>query len=165
MIFLYVASLVLIAYGVEVGSDKDTKTSPLIPQEEKVLVTDRPGIEVPAPDHKDPGACESPVVIESILPDPVGLDRDNEEVTLRNDGDSPVSMNGWVLLDREGRIWTLAQIGTIDPHGSLTVRRNRMPMSLNNTGDEITLLDPDFKPRCGFKYKSSKEGVVIQTGH
>ena len=38
-------------------------------------------------------------------------------------------------------------------------------MSLNNPGDEIVLFDADDGERERFRYTSSAEGVVMQTGH
>src|SRR5262249_17504293 len=70
----------------------------------------------------------APLVIESLLPDPPGDDTQNEEVTLRNVSLAAVSLQGWVLRDASGRIWTLAGLGTIQPGQSATIRRNGMPM-------------------------------------
>ena len=105
------------------------------------------------------------VVIESLLPNPVGSDRKLEEVTLRNDSVSSVSMAGWVLQDESNKIWALVSLGTINPGQSATIQRNGMPMSLNNSRDEIRLLDDTGQVRDQFRYTGSKQGLVIQTGH
>lgn len=105
------------------------------------------------------------VVIESLLPDPVGSDRELEEVTLRNDGNAAVSMEGWVLQDEGGRVWALVSLGTLAPGESATIRRQGMPMSLNNGGDEIRLLDASNQERDRFRYGATAESVVVQTGH
>ena len=105
------------------------------------------------------------VVIESLLPNPVGSDRKLEEVTLRNDSASSVSMAGWVLQDESNRIWALVSLGTMDGGQSVTIQRNGMPMSLNNSGDEIRLLDDTGLVRDQFRYTGSQQGVTIQTGH
>jgi len=107
----------------------------------------------------------SSIVIENLLPNPIGLDKELEEVILRNDGTSTVSMAGWILQDESGRVWTLVSIGTIAPGQSATIRRNGMPMSLNNSGDEITLFDPGNQSQDRFRYPDSQEGMLIQTGH
>lgn len=107
----------------------------------------------------------STVVIESLLPNPVGSDRDLEEVTLGNRGAAAVSMAGWILQDESGRIWPLVSVGAIQPQSSATIWRNGMPMSLNNNGDEIVLIDPSNQIRDRFEYTGSQEGVLIQTGH
>jgi Lamin Tail Domain len=107
----------------------------------------------------------SSVVIESLLPNPVGADEDLEEVTLRNKGPKTVSLVGWTLRDRSKLTWTLNSLGTLSPGQSKTVRRNRMPMTLNNSGDEIALLDLGGVVQDSFEYTSSTESIVIQTGH
>ncbi len=103
------------------------------------------------------------VVIESLLPNPVGDDDQLEEVTLRNTGTSAVSLVGWTLMDRNGATWTLT--GTLAAGQSQTVRRNGQAMSLNNAGDDIVLLDASHVEQDRFEYVTSSEGVVITTQH
>ncbi len=117
-------------------------------------------LEIGAPD-----TTSEAVVIESLLVNPVGPDTEFEEVSLRNKGASPVSMVGWTLRDESGRIWTLVSLGTIGPGQSVTIRRNGMPMSLNNSKDEITLLNASVESLDQFSYAGSKEGVLIETHH
>jgi competence protein ComEC len=106
------------------------------------------------------------IVIESLLPDPtVGPDRMFEEVTLRNTGSTNVSMDGWFLHDAGDRVWNLSGLGTIAPGASTTIRRDAMPMSLNNNGDTIRLVDPNTNERDRFQYTTSEPGVTITTGH
>jgi len=114
---------------------------------------------------KNRGHQPSAVVIESLLPNPDGSDRFNEEVTLRNDTVSVVSMEGWILEDESGRIRALVSLGNIDPGQSMTIRRNGMPMSLNNTGDEISIFNASHELVDRFSYPGSQQGVRIQTGH
>ena len=70
-----------------------------------------------------------------------------------------------IIQDESGRIWPLVSVGTIQPQSSATIWRNGMPMSLNNAGDEIVLVDPSNQIRDRFEYTGSQEGVLIQTGH
>ena len=105
-------------------------------------------------------------VIESLLPDPInGPDRIFEEVTLRNTGSLAINMDAWFLRDQSDRVWTLSGMGTIAPGSSATVRRNAMPMSLNNNGDTIRLIDPSNSEIDSFTYNDSQGGMRIQTGH
>ena len=105
------------------------------------------------------------LVIASLLPDPVGSDRDAEEVTLRNDGEAAATMAGWTLKDDQGRIWALVSMGTIEPGASRTIRRNGMAMNLNTGGDHIRLINPENVMCDEFTYESCSAGVVIETGH
>jgi hypothetical protein len=61
--------------------------------------------------------------------------------------------------------WSLQSPGTIPAGKSVTIRRNGMPMSLNNDGDTITLIGPGNQPKDTFTYPSSQPGVLINTGH
>jgi beta-lactamase superfamily II metal-dependent hydrolase len=114
---------------------------------------------------KNRGNQPSAVVIESFLPNPDGSDRINEEVTLRNDSGSAASMEGWTLEDESGRIWALVSLGNIDSAQSETIRRNGMAMSLNNSGDKISLFNANHLLVDHFTYTGSQRGVWIQTGH
>jgi len=112
-----------------------------------------------------PRAPATSVVIASLLPDPVGDESIFEAVTLRNAGPSAVTLTGWVLRDAGGRVWALGSLGTLPAGQSATIRRNGMPLSLNNGGDEIVLLDAGGGERDRFRYTSAQEGVPIPTGH
>lgn len=72
---------------------------------------------------------------------------------------------GWTLRDASGRIWPLGGMGTIPPGQDATMQRNGLPMSLDNGGDEIVLLDAQNMEQDRFRYTSSAEGLVLHTGH
>lgn len=91
-------------------------------------------------------------------------DRLKEQVTIRNAGSTAVNLAGWFLQDESGRVWTLASLGSLDPGESATILRNGMPMSLNNDGDTIVLLDSANQEQDRFRYSGSSPGQVISTG-
>lgn len=105
------------------------------------------------------------VVIESLLPNPQGADSQLEQATLRNNGTEAVSLVGWVLRDRSNREWDLSALGSLAAGQSSTIQRNGQPMSLNNNGDEIRLMDAGGNQRDIFDYPGSAQDVVIDTGH
>ena len=62
-----------------------------------------------SPDPAPPGATTGPrlvaagdVLIVAALPDPIGVDRGNELVTLVNTTAAPVDLTGWALVDAAG---------------------------------------------------------------
>lgn len=112
-----------------------------------------------------PAPVNPGVVIESLLPNPVGEDRDLEEVAIRNKGPAPVPLAGWWLQDADGRVWPLVSLGTLAAGQSVAIRRNGMAMSLNNDGDTVILFDSNQGERDRFQYQDSAEGVAIPTGH
>lgn len=106
------------------------------------------------------------IVIESLLPDPTtGPDRIFEEVTLLNSGSTEVNMAGWILRDESNRTWNLSGLGSIAPNSRGTIVRNAMPMSLNNGGDTIRLINTLTQETDSFTYNASQPGVRIATGH
>jgi beta-lactamase superfamily II metal-dependent hydrolase len=101
------------------------------------------------------------VIIVSLLPDPIGSDRDLEEVELRNDLSVPVDMTGWFLRDASGRVWALASLGVIPPGEGKTIVRAGMAMSLDNDGDEIELLDEAGSVVDSLSYTDAMPGTRI----
>jgi hypothetical protein len=105
------------------------------------------------------------VVLERLLPDPVGRDADREEVTVRNRGPGPVELTGWYLQDESGRRWPLAGLGTLAAGASATTVRNGFPLNLNNDGDTILLMNALGEAEDRFTYGPVTEGAVVVTGH
>jgi competence protein ComEC len=99
------------------------------------------------------------VIIERVLPNPVGNDEDLEAVTIRNRGNTVVSLTGWTLRDRTGGTWALS--GSLSPNQIRTFLRNRQTMSLNNAGDEVTLFDSTGAARDVIEYDAAPEGAVV----
>lgn len=114
---------------------------------------------------KETNVTTSSIVIKSLLPNPVGSDVELEEVILTNKSNYEISMTGWYLKDTQGRVWSLLPTGIINAGQSITISRNGMPMNLNNSGDEIFLIDPNNQIRDHFTYVGSQEGIWIETGH
>jgi competence protein ComEC len=105
------------------------------------------------------------VIIERLMPDPIGADITHESVTIRNTTTSTVPLTGWTLRDASSRIWPLGSFGQIPPNQSLTIQRNSMPMSLNNDGDIITLLNANNIVMDELRYVGSVEGVAVAAGN
>ncbi|MDR8389673.1 lamin tail domain-containing protein [Aliifodinibius sp. S!AR15-10] len=104
---------------------------------------------------------KSPLKIESLLPNPIGPDRQLELVTIKNTSDDTIPLSGWFLRDRSGKVWTLSLEQHIEPHSTLKFIRNGMAMSLNNDGDEIILINPSNEVVDRFQYSGSTEGEII----
>ncbi len=75
-------------------------------------------------------------------------------VTLKNNTDSPQSLNDWSLRDAANHKMTLEPI-TIAPGASEEVTATGS-LSLNNTGDEITLLDADGNEKSKVVYTAAQ---------
>lgn len=114
---------------------------------------------------RDRGVADRGGVIDSLLPNPVGLDRLLEEATSRNDGGALVSMASWTLREPSGRLWTVTSIGTIGAGQSESIQRHGTPTSLNNGGHVIPLFDQNNRLQDHFAYSGSQKGAAIATGH
>lgn len=121
------------------------------------------GILLPAFQSKPRSETPAPVVsIVSMLPNPVGDDRLNEEIELRNNTADAVDLVGWFLRDEDLRVWALASLGQLPGGTSATIKRGGMAMNLDNTGETIELLNNLGAVVDRFTYAASAEGVRVQ---
>lgn len=106
------------------------------------------------------------VLINELLADPEGDDTDAEFVELVNVGTEPAPLAGWELWDgRDLRhrfgdeslapgaalvIWSGGTAGTVASTGAL---------SLNNSGDELVLVDAEGETVDAWSWSSSRSGV------
>jgi hypothetical protein len=109
-----------------------------------------------------PVPVSPPVRIISLLPNPAGDERQTEEITLRNAGSASVSLSGWTVQDMAGKTWSLTSLGNIGAGARKTIRRNNQPMSMNNGGDTILLLDAAAGVVQSVTYPPVSEGARFQ---
>ena len=100
-----------------------------------------------APDPAPPGTNTGPhphaagdVVILAALPDPAGVDRGHETVTLINTTASGIDLTGWHLTDAAGG--THALTGTL-AGGAVSQVTLSSGLALGNKGDTLILSDAD----------------------
>ena len=116
-------------------------------------------------DTNVPFAGETPaasptISILAVLPNPVGPDADNENVTLANGGASDVSIAGWQLIDRSGNVFDLAGVVPASATLSITVDSN---FPISQSGDDIKLVDANGDEVHSVTYDASQvvEGKFI----
>jgi hypothetical protein len=80
------------------------------------------------------------VRIISMLPNPDGPDEGREEVTIGNGTVEEINLAGWMLRDRAGNRFMLT--GLVPAQQQLTITMREFSMPLNNSGDDVSLLDP-----------------------
>ena len=85
-----------------------------------------------------PGRVAGEVLIVAALPDPVGVDRGHELVTLLNTTAPSIDLGGWGLVDAAGGRQNLS--GTIAGGGVVQVTAGRA-LQLGNQGDTLVLVD------------------------
>jgi hypothetical protein len=101
------------------------------------------------------------LLIARLLPNPVGSDRDNEEVTIKNVSQQAVNLNDWKLRDLAGKTWSLSSLNSLPQGQEKTITRQGQPMDLNNGGDTIELIDPNGTVVSSVTYGHVEEGEVV----
>ena len=74
------------------------------------------------------------------MPNPSGLDEENEAITLINRLDSEIDLTGWTLKNKRN---DSVLNGLIGSKGEITKNIGKKFPLLNNSGDTISLFDPD----------------------
>jgi Lamin Tail Domain len=110
-----------------------------------------------SPDPAPPGAPTGPrlavagdVLIVAALPDPVGVERGNELVTMLNTTASPIDLTGWGLVDAAGGRQDLT--GTIAGGAVMQVALDGT-IQLGNRGDAVILVDASGRSIDQVAYK------------
>lgn len=120
-----------------------------------------------APVWLEPGTAATPASIgpklriSRLIPNPPGDDEVNEEVAIRNLGTTSVTFAGWRLRDLADNLWSLDGAGPLAAGQQVILRRNRQPLSLNNGGDRIELIDSEGAVVDSVDYGPVSEGQVI----
>ncbi len=106
---------------------------------------------------KDSGAVPE-IVINELMPNPIGTDRGNETTELYNCGDEPVDIGGWVLENENGDRYTIPAGTTIEPHGyHLTTK-----IPLDNGGGQVLLYRDGEEVDRSIEYTHSADGLSWQ---
>jgi len=101
--------------------------------------------------------------ILSLLPNPKGKDAGNEQVTLVNVTNKPVSLRGWSLRDKAQHGYGLS--GTIPANGRLVITMKSNSMPLNNDGDTIVLVQGNTsRHTVSYTKKQAGNGAVVKAG-
>lgn len=79
--------------------------------------------------------------ITRLLPNPSGPDMEDEAITIENFASESVDMTLWSVRDAAGKSWTLRELGILGSGERKEIKRHGQTMSLNNTGDTISLVD------------------------
>ena len=112
-----------------------------------------------------PGPAPAPAAVTlrivSLLPDPVGTDSGNEKITLRNQSVGSVNLAGWKFRDRAGNEFELS--GTIGAGATVAISMTDFSMPLNNSGDDISLIDPagELAHHVTYTEEQVQKGVEI----
>jgi uncharacterized protein YukJ len=105
------------------------------------------------------------VVIAAALVNPKGNEVGNEKVVLLNTTDTPISLTGWKLIDRQQQAFVIGNV-TIPATGTVEVRIPvSSPFRLSNNGGTISLLNSAGLKTSGVRYtkqQASPEGQLVR---
>lgn len=104
----------------------------------------------------------SDVEIIRLLPNPSGDEQQNESITLKNFGSSPVSLIGWTVRDAVGNTWDLSSLGSVSAGDEVIILRSGQSMALNNSGDTVDLIDDQGEVLHTVEYDRADTDEVIE---
>lgn len=109
-------------------------------------------------DDGSPSTVSSSVFIMALMPNPVGVDLNNETVIIANRTEVEIAVDGWRLEDDDDG--GLALTGTIPAGGTRTIRLTTA-LSLGNEGDVVRLRKPGGDVVHELSYDEAKSGRFI----
>jgi len=100
------------------------------------------------------------IVFNEVLASPEGPDEENEWIEIYNQNDFEVNLTNWQIQDKEGNTssFVFPNMTIIKPKGYLVFSRPTTKITLNNTGDQLTLLNPNKEIVDTITYKKSPTG-------
>lgn len=99
----------------------------------------------------------SSVQISEFLPNPVGSDTDEEFIELYNTSTDAVALDAWQLDDQSGGSapYTIPSGTQIGGKSWRVFKRSETKLALNNSGDEVRLIDPNSEVRASANYSGT----------
>ena len=99
------------------------------------------------------------VMINEIMPNPVGADELEEWVEIFNGADKEIDLSGWSVDDEEGgsRPYVINNV-VIPAHGLVVLKRALTKIAFNNTNDTARLLNPLSEVMQEIDYDDVVEG-------
>ena len=94
------------------------------------------------------------IIISEILPNPKGTD-DGEFIELYNPNNESINLSGWKLNDKSSYFFKLSDM--IGANDYLLIERSRSKISLNNSNEELKLLDCNNNIVWNVAYEKSFE--------
>lgn len=102
----------------------------------------------------------SGILINEILPSPIGADDKEEWIEIFNQNNSEVELSNWQITDTIGKvsIYTFPQGTKLSSKDFLVISRQTTGIILNNDGDVIKLSQPDGKVVAEVSYEKAMSG-------
>lgn len=106
------------------------------------------------------------IVINEIIPNPVGTDLENEWIELYNSGGAKVNLLNWQIDDGEGgsKPYYFNESIWFESGEYMVISREESGIALNNTADMVRLINGNNDTVDETKYKGSYEGESYAKG-
>jgi hypothetical protein len=115
----------------------------------------------PGKPNKFPEAApDAKVQISEILPNPEG-DADGEFIEFYNAGDETVELQFWSIQDKGGNAYIFSDALSIQAGAYNFVMREKFGFAINDSDEELFLLDPLGNVIDTLSFESSNEGVSL----
>ncbi len=98
------------------------------------------------------------IVINELMPNPIGTDRGNETMELYNCGGESVDIGGWVLKNEDGAAYSIPASETIGPYGYYLTTA----VQLDNGDGQVLLYHNGEAVDRSIEYTHSTEGLSWQ---
>ncbi|MEA1870515.1 MAG: lamin tail domain-containing protein [Euryarchaeota archaeon] len=115
-------------------------------------------ISTPTPTPTPTPSSAPKIVINELMPNPIGTDRGNETTELYNCGGEPVDIGGWVLKNEDGATYNIPTGTTIEPYGYYLTTA----VQLDNGGGQVLLYHNGEEADSSIEYMHSTEGISWQ---
>lgn len=146
---------VLVSDGVHVTEHQSTIA---IVSEDVPIHEDAPQSDDSDDTHRDtPLQTSAFIVVAELYPDPTGRDEEQEFIEVLNAGAEAVNIRGWKLTDTRND-FVIATDTILAPGESIAFLRPLTRIALNNTSDQIFLVDPFGTVINGVAYTKAESG-------
>lgn len=110
-------------------------------------------------EEENENICTKDIIINEILPNPLGKDSNMEWIELKNLGDKNCTLSGWTIDDEDGgsKPYTLTSNEEMISHGFLLLPSWKTKINLNNSDESVRLFTPDEKIADEISYDKSYE--------
>jgi hypothetical protein len=98
------------------------------------------------------------IVVNELMPNPIGTDRGNETTELYNCGGESVDIGGWVLKNEDDVAYTIPAGTTIEPYGYYLTTK----VQLDNSDGQVLLYHNGEEVDSSIEYTHSTEGISWQ---
>ena len=100
------------------------------------------------------------IIFNEVLPSPEGPDDEEEWIEIFNQNDFEVDLSNWKIKDEQGKTttFTFPQETKIPPKTYFLLKRPQTKITLNNTGDALTLIQPNEEIIDSITYEKALRG-------